>query len=95
MNERQLRMTSLFEGWCTEGEVYRHRLHSTFLSKSYFSQKKKKERKEKNLSSNEFDFSFCFYDNIIVIKQTFATNKKIYINTREEYDKNEFPLDED
>lgn len=57
--------------------------------------RKKKERKEKNLSSNEFDFSFCFYDNIIVIKQTFATNKKIYINTREEYDKNELQLNED
>lgn len=64
------------------------------IQKLLFSEKKK-ERKEKNLSSNEFDFSFCFYDNIIVIKQTFATNKKIYINTREEYDKNEFPLDED
>lgn len=64
------------------------------IQKLLFSEKKK-ERKEKNLSSNEFDFSFCFYDNIIVIKQTFATNKKIYINTREEYDKNELPLNED
>lgn len=48
-----------------------------------------------NLSPNEFDFSFCFYDNIIVIKQTFTTNQKTYINTPDEYEKNELPLDED
>lgn len=62
----------------------------TFLRK-----KKKTGRKGENLSPNEFDFSFCFYDNIIVIKQTFTTNKKIYINTRDEYEKNKLPLDED